>query len=120
MNISTFFKLVKAPLKNTRWSWGATREDGSVVLREWQHNVAGGMCHISNPADRGPGNTERLGHITQIRNGAGCYLVICQGNHTDGISSFNKRELWYGEEVVVVGENTYLKLLHRVAVGELI
>ncbi|MNG74488.1 hypothetical protein D3C76_1120100 [compost metagenome] len=36
MTQSEFFKSLGAPLKNTRWSWGARRSDGALVLRIWK------------------------------------------------------------------------------------
>ena len=38
MSIADQFKKVGAPLKNTRWSWGAVSEKGDVFLRVWDHD----------------------------------------------------------------------------------
>jgi hypothetical protein len=117
MNISTFFKLIKAPLKNTRWSWGAARKDGAVVLRVWQQDISNGMVIVRGIGYKGPGSAEREQHLAT---GTGFYCVTCRGTDKDGISGFDKRDVWYGRELSTVDGITYLKLMHRVAVGELI
>jgi hypothetical protein len=120
MNISTFFKLVKAPLRNTRWSWGAVRADGSVVLRVWQQDISNGEVQVQFQEQHGPGGAERNAHVSSVTT-KGVYCVACVGDHISGIQSFDKRELWYGNELRTDEQgNIFLKLLHRVSVGELL
>jgi len=120
MNITTFFKLVKAPLKNNRTSWGAVRKDGKVVLRVWQHRISGMEVLVKhNGMESGPGRTERSAHLATGKN---FYCVVCIHNHDKGtIQSFDKRELWYGNQLRTDDQgNVWLKLLHRVPVGNLL
>ena len=125
MNITTMFKLIKAPLKNQRWSWGSYRPDGTIVLRVGQHEISNGLAGLdTNSQNEGHGKDERREHVAAIEAGAACYVVtvISSDPHNPkaNIVGFNKRELWYGKEVVYVDGKAYLKLIHRVAIGELL
>jgi hypothetical protein len=122
MNISTMFKLVKAPLRNDRWSWGAVRKDGSVVLRTDAHDFVGEEVQVFGPTwTPGRGKDERSLHLS-IAKGFFCIMYISSNPGERGtIQSFDKRELWYGNELRTDDNgNTWLKLLHRVPVGNLL
>ena len=77
MNKTTFCKLLGVELANTRWSWGGTRPDGSLVLIVWadeiQQNRAMVKCHSD---DASPGNEERRRHLELLSDGALCYIAI--------------------------------------------
>jgi len=39
-NMKQFFEMLGAPLRNSRWSWGARRlNDGAIFLRQWESDV---------------------------------------------------------------------------------
>lgn len=125
MNISTFFKLLKAPLKNTRWSWGATRPDGKVVLRIASHDIfADGWAYLYAPENAlQVGGRERAEHVALISGNCPAFLVVCQITINDGkdhIDHFDKRELWCVTQVEDRNGHIYGKLSHRVAAGELL
>ena len=99
------FRNLGAPLKNARWSWGAQRADGTVILRAWDDEieVKDGKRHIRltnrRVYDGGPhpGYRERLRHIDAIRRGADGYVVVCHAkDRTPGnrrLQSFDDRTL---------------------------
>ncbi|OFS71171.1 hypothetical protein HMPREF3173_18930 [Pseudomonas sp. HMSC08G10] len=87
MTQSEFFKRLGAPLKNTRWSWGAHRADGALVLRVWKDRTQqfdgrpfAMLTHHNRYADNqgNLGYKERNGHVEEIRAGTPCYMVMCQ------------------------------------------
>lgn len=97
MSISTHMAALGAPLKNSRWSWGATREDGSVVLRVWQHYVKGRWVSVyRDVADNSLGRAERAAHLHDIRNGARAYAVMQLGvdNKSEKLLSFDNRTVF--------------------------
>ena len=114
MTQSAFFRKLKAPLKNVRWSWGAKRSDGAVFLRIWKDHI----CLIEDTrcarvtyhkphdhdARRNPGHRERLEHVLLIQNGARCYLLMCEATDEKSvprkIKSFNEETVFQGGRVV--------------------
>jgi hypothetical protein len=87
MSLTEFFKRLGAPLKNSRWSWGAQRpRDGAIFLRVWEDRklTANGREYmlIDRHSDdtnttRNLGYQERRTHIQAVRAGRPCYLVMC-------------------------------------------
>ena len=113
MSITAMFENLGAPLANSRWSWGGVRQDGAVVLRVWQNETRriNGQTHIQlthHAAFVGKednlGYQERLQQVAQIREGAKCYMVICEPRDTKEvprvIKEFNDRELFRAGQLV--------------------
>lgn len=113
MSIRQLFERIGAPLANNRWSWGAVRRDGAVVLRVWQNENKriNGRTHIQLTHheffvgnERDLGFQERLRHIEKIRNGATCYMVMCEPRDPKEvpcvIKKFNARELFIAGGIV--------------------
>ncbi len=126
---SDYFKRLGAPLANVRWSWGAVRDDGSVVLRVWQDatrhqdgKLFVQLSHLEKYGDgRGSDNlgySERLQHIELIRRGAKAYLVMCLAEDPTAspreIKSFNSKEVFVGGELRVIDGDSWLELANRV------
>ena len=133
MSISEYFRRLGAPLVNHMWSWGAVRpSDGAVFLRVWQdqeRRLDGKWCskltHYSFFADK-PANAgwqERLSHVERLREGARCYLVMCEAKDVNAsprvIKSFNDRELFTGGELIEFEGDWWVERLGRVPAREL-
>jgi hypothetical protein len=128
MSLSGMFKRLGAPLLNTRWSWGAIRaSDGAVLLRVWQDRVMKyeGRRYVlvaeTSPDDEAPerlGVKERLEHVSKIREGDTCYMVMCLAKDKDAIpreiKSFNKDDVFVGGELIELGNSVYIELANRV------
>ena len=87
LSIARVFADLGAPLKNARWSWGAVGPGDTVILREWDTNVAldadGREYVIVGRGERAgarkrAGWTERKQHIARIKDGARCLIVVCK------------------------------------------
>jgi len=93
MSQARFFEFLGAPLRNTRWSWGAVRpKDGAVILREWKDHIfeRGGERYArvwwlaaGRPPARELGARERLAHLDRIRAGAAGYIVVVVAGDVD-------------------------------------
>ena len=113
MCITAMFEKIGAPLANSRWSWGGVRQDGSVVLRVWQDETRriNGQTHIQLThhaafvgREDNLGYQERLQQIARVRDGAQCYMVMCEQRDRlevpRVIKKFNDRELFRAGELV--------------------
>src|SRR4051812_33792768 len=103
MTVKDLFVLLDAPLADPRWSSGAVRpSDGSIFLRVWQDRMKRHegrnfvqITHkqTSQNDTKNIGNDERLKHVEQIRNGASCYMIMCQAADVEAptwkVKSFN-------------------------------
>ena len=87
MSISSLFRDLGAPLRNTRWSWGAIHpKNGTVFLRVWQDEVrkdgGRGVVRLTNrerfEGTSSLGYAERKRHIELLRQGASGYLIFCE------------------------------------------
>lgn len=87
MTSSNFFERLGAPLRNIRWSWGAKREDGSIVLKVWKDRVENRdgrtfvmLTHHAKYIHRQShsGYRERNCHVRKIKEGAVCHMVMCE------------------------------------------
>lgn len=96
LTMAGLFHSLDAPLKNARWSWGATRSDGAVILRQWTtdtevHDDGHEYVRIARgtraPSARQHGWRERLAHIELIRAGAPCFVVLCDGGTNSKVTS---------------------------------
>jgi hypothetical protein len=110
VTISEFFEYLGAPLANVRWSWGATRKDGSVILRVWTDQVetidgVPSVCvlrpdwKVDGP---NPGLNERLRHLMDLRRGGTAYLVFCESTNP-GVVTPRKIKSFDGKHVVIAG-----------------
>jgi hypothetical protein len=134
MSKSSFFAYLGAPLKNTRWSWGAQRaSDGAVFLCVWQDLkfVEDGRMHmfIERPPGQGdyaanPGHAERKRHIESIRAGAPCFLVMCTAvdaaAHPRKIQFFNEDELFVGGALVERDGDVWIQVAGRRPVTDIL
>lgn len=87
MSISSLFRDLGAPLRNTRWSWGSVHpESGTVFLRVWQDEVrkvsGREVVRLTNrerfEGTSSLGYAERRRHIDLLRQGAPGYLIFCE------------------------------------------
>lgn len=126
MMISKFFSLLGAPLKNTRWSWGAVRHDGTVILKAAQQDFQRDLLWVANvlPNDSDLGDTERLEHTKLAMRGARCYAVSCEvvqdKNGVDKVASFGRDQLLQIGEFFEEDGRIYGRIIGRVSVNELI
>lgn len=130
MCISEMFEKVGAPLLNSRWSWGGTRQDGTIVLRVWQNEArwVNGRAYIQithNEAFVGKesdlGYQERLFHLEKIMNGAHCFMVMCEPkNPTEvprQIKAFNERELFRAGSLVRIENDYWAPIIERIHIS---
>jgi hypothetical protein len=129
MNQTDFFEMLGAPLTNPRWSWGAIRpEDGTVFLRVWadQMRMHSGsrFVQVTRPEwVGGPAYSERLQHVDRIRDGARCYLIICEATDPSVISprkikQFNDTKVLPGGRLVNLDGDWWVEVLPGVPVKE--
>lgn len=132
-SISRFFEEVSAPLVNIRWSWGAVKSDGSVVLRVWQHEKfkkdQGGkhyyqLTHNELYKNRQDDNgyQERLAHVRSIMDGSPCFMVMCRAIDPDAIprkiGSFDVERVFEGGDLTVHGNEIYVEMVRPIPVVE--
>jgi hypothetical protein len=130
---SEFFRRLGAPLVNVVWSWGAVRgSDGVVFLRVWQDRerkvdgkwytmLAHHEVFVEDPTNLGW--QERLAHVARIREGAPCYLVMCEAKDVNASprasKSFNDRDVFVGGALVDMDGDWWIERTGRVAAREL-
>lgn len=131
MKISEFFtETLKAPLANTRWSWGAVRPNSNqVFLRVWADQID----EISRPAQvlvlrvdwkrLTLGYKERERHVSALRSGAKGYGLICTAVDTGTIAarrieSFEDKYLLTLGSVSERDGQIYAEITGRVAVAD--
>jgi hypothetical protein len=129
MSLTRLFAKLGAPLKNTRWSWGAVRADGAVFLRVWEDAerkiddawfVVIGWPERDGVDDRA-GYRERCHHVELIvRDKRPCYLVMCRAEDAAAarrtIASFNADEVFLGGRIVVIEGKTLVERAARIPV----
>src|SRR5262245_46480142 len=130
MTQKAFFESLGAPLVNFRWSWGAVRDgDGATLLRVWRDNVQTfdekqfvrvlhGVSNRLGPHEHG--RRERIEHISRIRNGAPCYLIMCEAEDTAArprrVRQFNAKEIFPGGVVKQIDDNLWMELLPSLSI----
>ena len=132
MTQSEFFKRLDAPLRNIRWSWGARRSDGALVLRIWKDRtkVFDGhpfamLTHHSKYAQNqsNPGYRERNHHVGEIRDGATCFMVLCQVVDPTAsprqIRCFDQDNVYLGGELIERHGNSWIELVKPIPAAEL-
>jgi len=129
VSLTQFFAKIGVPLKNSRWSWGGVREDGTIILRVWQdrkikHDGAHYM-QLSHLQKYGEGQDnlgymERLEHIKLIQNGAKCYMVMCLAKDPASspreIQSFNKNNLFLGGKLCEIDSDWFIEIAASIPV----
>lgn len=135
MTLSKCFEKLGAPLANVRWSWGAVRSDGTIILRVWQDRTQKRdgvrhvqLTHLEKYGDgRGRdklGYSERLSHVAIIKTGAKTLLVMCSAEEpkasTRRIKSFNKSEVFIGGRAIEIDGDTWIEIIERVPVASVI
>ncbi|MFK4794239.1 hypothetical protein [Sphingobium sp. ZW T5_29] len=129
--LGSHFTSLNAPLRNSRWSWGAEREDGVIILRVWQDQrraVDGRyfvrLTHHEAYADDPDnlGYRERVGHVERIRGGATAYAVMCTPRDKEArprkVGSFDRRELIVIGELMDIDGNVWGEIAHRLPVSK--
>ena len=127
MTQTQFFEWLGAPMVNIRWSWGAVRTDGVVFLRIWRDERRSfegkTFMRVSKHAhfaddQANLGYQERIEHIKLIRQGARCYLVMCEANQEKlpirEIKDFNSDDIFLAGRHVEIGGDSWLELAARV------
>ena len=130
MSLTSHFEKLGAPLKNSRWSWGAVREkDGAVFLRVWQDQkirvnnkiymmVTHHEAYVGNESS--PGYRERLEQVKLAREGRPVYMIMCLVENADDsprkIKSFNRDDVFVGGELIEQSGDTWIELADRVDV----
>ena len=128
MSLTQHFKKLGAPLKNSRWSWGAVREsDGVVFLRVWQDRkirldgktymmVTHHEAYVGNESSLG--YIERLAHVDLVRGGRPVYMIVCIAKDTNArprkIKSFIADDLFLGGEMIEHDGETWIEQAGRV------
>src|SRR5205814_516073 len=114
MNQTDFFAMLGAPLNNYRWSWGAVRpKDKTVFLKVWTDQVqANGPTDYvkvtfharfrEKPNDHR--HRERLEHVALIRDGAPCFLIMCEAKDPDArprkMKTFDESNVYPGGRII--------------------
>lgn len=133
MSQKGLFERLGAPLNNTRWSWGAVRPtDGTVFLRVWQDEyIRKGKKtfmrltsneHFQQNAPGDLGYQERSRHVSLIKSGAPCFMIICVAVDAAAIprqvASFNEDDVMRGGELMESNGDCWLEITERVRVSE--
>src|SRR5919199_6254969 len=128
MSQMNLFAMLGAPLANPRWSWGGIRSsDGAVFLRVWQDRTRKHdgslfvqLTHTERFKDDPDnlGYQERLRHVERIRQGADCYMVMCEALDVHAVprkvKDFNEEEVFRGGKVVELDGDWWIELNTRV------
>ena len=85
MSITRSFEYIGVPLRNSRWSWGASNEH-AIVLRVWHDHTERDEDGVRRnliwrprwKTERSPGVNERLNHIEEIKAGRPCYVIVVE------------------------------------------
>jgi hypothetical protein len=130
LTLTAFFKRLEAPLKNTRWSWGAVRYDGAIFLRVWQDEVEKhqGLRCIQITYEKkftnehsSAGYPERLEHVKLIQEGSPCYLVMCEAQDVHQIprktKSLNQEHVFKSGKLIEVDGDWWLEIGERISVN---
>lgn len=130
MKISKFFEeILKAPLANNRWSWGAVRPNSNqVFLRVWEDQIDKSVRPNRVSVLRGNWKTSRAGHmererhVAALQNGATGYGVACTAVDRVAskrkIASFDEKYLVKFGRVVEQDGDLSAEIVGRVAVAD--
>lgn len=132
MSQTELFRRLGASLANSRWSWGSVREaDGTVFMRVWQDRVRRhedrNFVQVTHNAEYAEnidnlGHQERQRHVELVRQGAPCYMVMCQAVDVNAlprsVKDFNSDEVFPGGRVIDLDGETWIELCQRVSVQQ--
>ena len=131
MSLSSLFKSLGAPFVNTS-RWGAVRgDDGAVFLRVWQDEIKKigdfPCCRVTANSryahSKDAGWLERLGHVSLVREGAKCFLVVAIAKDRNAVprvvKDFLDGAVIEGTEITEFDGDTWIRLGRRIPVGEL-
>ena len=123
--ITEMFIYCKAPLKNTRWSWGAVSDQGDIFLRVWENEIARiedkhyyRVTHLAVYKDKlsHPGIKERLRHVEEIRLGRSSFMIKCRAKNPKVIprefKSFDSSHIGVGGKLIKIEEDFWLEESH--------
>jgi hypothetical protein len=88
------FRRLNAPLSHNR-AWGAVRDDGTVVLTVWEHELRefdgaqyGQATHYDRHGDKPkppPEHTKRIAHVELVKGGDPCLLIVNRAEEPDAV-----------------------------------
>ena len=132
MSISDVFKKVGAPLRNTRWCWGAVSEDKAVFLRVWANDfrrvgegqtvqVTFRKLFADDPENLG--HKERLEQVALIAAGAPSYCIVCTARDVDvlprAMATYDSKTLFVGGDLLEIDGEAWLQLEDRIKINDL-
>jgi hypothetical protein len=126
------FLMLDAPLANARWSWGSVRAaDGAVFLRVWQDKTrkfdnalfVRVAWELDDEDEAGSlGYQERVKHVELIKQGAKCFLIMCQADDIEAsprkVKDFDTDNVFRGEKIAEIEGDWWVKIGSRVPVRE--
>lgn len=127
-SISSFFaNTLGAPLRNTRWSWGAQGRAGEIFLRVWadERNTVRGVDRVQilgrSWGGASAGWAERKRQIKRLREGTQGFGVECvaktpRGNGPKQIAHFDERALLKFGPLIDEDGDIYAPIVGTVAV----
>jgi hypothetical protein len=132
MSPTELFNTLGAPLTNNRWSWGAVRQDGIVLLRVWDDEKMNLSDHkyvritayeYFRNKSGDLGWNERLKHLELIKDGAQAYMVICFAVDVNAaprkISTYSKQMLWKAGKWIEHEGDVWLEIVSTVPINVL-
>ena len=133
MSISSLFNDLGAPLRNTRWSWGAANPvTGTVFLRVWKDEVLKqndrDIVRLTNHArfegTSSLGYAERKRHIELLRQGASGYLIFCEAKQPITIprklKNYISDRLFPTEDLCEVNGDIYVQFQKGLATADIL
>lgn len=120
-----FARVLKAPLCNPMWSWGAVRDDGAVFLRCWDDEIKKGVALLGSSYDHGHnGGVERRKHIKLIEAGATGYVVVLTAVDKNAsprsIEAYNPDCVFLLDDIQHHDDDTITgRMKQRVAIGDI-
>ena len=79
------------------------------------------MKHQDDPANLG--HQERLKHVELVKQGAPCYMIMCEAVNVDtvprSVKDFNADEVFPGGKLVEINGDCWIELLQRVPVRQI-
>jgi hypothetical protein len=134
-SITGYFKYLQAPLKNSRWSWGAVREaDQALFLRVWGDEfVARGKARFyritaydvfrHKPSDHGW--IERQKHLNLLQGSARnapTYMVICTARDAKAeprtIADYDKTSVFLAGDIIQEHGDWWLEARNRMQAAD--
>lgn len=103
------FERLGAPLFNSEWSLGAMHPDGTLYLSVLADEVVEGAALIySSEAEDSPARSERWMHVSRLRAGHPCFLILARDGQLDDETLYVGGELFVDKagdiRVRIVGE----------------